>query len=495
VERVAGASVEIQPSVKVQLVILTALPIEAAEVRAYSDDPTLMIPLTDTLYDVFDYAAPKGKTIRTGLVSVGPGNIAAAIEVGKLSISQPDAILLFVGIAGALKDLEIGDVIAAREIIYIERAKVGSAGRLFRPKMGTCTSDLVQLASKISGDGIAPYPHLSNLAKPPKRVVVGQIASGEELLKLKEYRDEISLTVSDAIAFENEGYGFVSAARGRMHSLVVRGISDSADEAKVDDAQQQAAAGAAAFAWSIVDLMAAAGDVLPPPVEPKTAPLPAIAYQVPPEKRAVEWVDKICSDEDLVFDDDPRQIEDLAGQDYMGTDPAFFELLLRNAVGRVDESQTWSTRRLRRYVRECARAWAHECTPGGDIAHHGDFTISRRFPVGEILRTNPLGAAIAFSVPEAFECLDQADRRRTLSGLVGTQSSPRVPTVVALQCLAALRVSNITLSEEERQRLLDAVQRSPYTDIRDAQVPLTLVLPKVTHDLKSRSERGGLVLV
>ncbi len=461
-------------SPNIQLIILTALTVESAEVRKYGLNPSELRRLTGIQYDTFDYLPHKGDAVRVALAELGPGNVSTAAEVGRLAETHPDAVLLFVGIAGALKDLEIGDVVAATEIIYTERAKVDGGEWFFRSKMSPCTPEVVALARKIARDGVAAHPRLKSISEPPKRIVVGQIASGEELLKDEKYRDEISLIVSDALAIENEGYGFALAATGRMHAIVIRGISDNANKDKKDDQQKRAAAAAAAFAWSLVDLMVAAKDIIPS-FEQSGTDLASHPKLPDLRNRAVVRIDQICFDEDLVDDQEADQVTELAVEDYKRSEPAFFEILFDLAVSRVEESDTWSAARLRRYVRACAKLLSQ---------HNGTLATSVGALVDVLLSANLTGAAIALSEPDIFITLTRTQRRRVLSGLIGTQSEPRQPSTAALECISALVMSaKRGLSEEEERRIVKAVQRSPYRSLAAARMPMSIVARKVVPGL------------
>ena len=60
------------------------------------------------------------------VVETGKGNTAAARETGRaLSYFKP-TIALFCGIAGGIKDVRIGDVVAANDVLYYEFQKVVS---------------------------------------------------------------------------------------------------------------------------------------------------------------------------------------------------------------------------------------------------------------------------------------------------------------------------------------------------------------------------------
>src|SRR5260370_16009508 len=97
------------------------------------------------------------------LVETGPGNAAAAAETSEaISYFRPDVVLL-VGIAGGLKDVKVGDVVAATHVWNYERAKVKDAEFEPRADGGPCNYGLVSRARAVSrGDrwkaGLEPEP-------------------------------------------------------------------------------------------------------------------------------------------------------------------------------------------------------------------------------------------------------------------------------------------------------------------------------------------------
>jgi nucleoside phosphorylase len=90
-------------------------------------------------------------------------------------------------------------------------------------------------------------------------VFVAPIASGEKVLastKSNVYK-KLRRYFSDALAVEEEGYGFLKATSGHreIESLVVRGISDLLDNKNrknENNRQRSAAENASAFAFEVL---------------------------------------------------------------------------------------------------------------------------------------------------------------------------------------------------------------------------------------------------
>ncbi len=109
--------------------------------------------------------------------------------------------------------------------------------------------------------GRANYP----ATRPPPRVHFGPVAAGEiaHYSAVSDARQWLREHYSDAVAVEMEAAGVAQAGHlnDAMPTIMVRGISDYADESKsaADDAgwQPRAAANAAAFATALAAMLAA----------------------------------------------------------------------------------------------------------------------------------------------------------------------------------------------------------------------------------------------
>ena len=121
-------------------VILTALPVEYEAIRNHLNNIVEEIHSVGTIYE-------KGIFLSWNVLiaEIGPGNEGAAMEVERaIQFFDPD-IILFVGIAGGIKDVTIGDVVAAKEIYHYESGKV-KEDFYSRPKIGKSTHFIVQRA-------------------------------------------------------------------------------------------------------------------------------------------------------------------------------------------------------------------------------------------------------------------------------------------------------------------------------------------------------------
>src|SRR5581483_8387303 len=172
---------------------------------------------------------------------------------------QP-AVILFVGVAGGIKDVKLGDVVAATEIYGYES---GKAETKFLPRadIGHSTYRLVERAKAEAKkenwlqrlQEPLPLPSLPH-------VYVAPIAAGEKVVAStrSQIAKFLKMQYGKALAVEMEGYGFLQAvhANPSVEALVIRGISDLIDNKAEVDAkswQGRAAHHASAFAFEVLD--------------------------------------------------------------------------------------------------------------------------------------------------------------------------------------------------------------------------------------------------
>ena len=163
---------------------------------------------------------------------------------------SPRAIIL-VGIAASVsKEVYLGDIVIASDIYYYERGKELPTGKKPEPKMIPADALLFNKAKPLSDwDAVVSYPRPGRSNKKP-RVHFGIIASGEKVVADEIKRDEIVSGQRKIIAIEMESYGVNLASWqeiNKIHTLVIKGISDKADVKKNDKWRQYAAYAAAGF--------------------------------------------------------------------------------------------------------------------------------------------------------------------------------------------------------------------------------------------------------
>ncbi|MFG1606869.1 hypothetical protein [Actinoplanes sp. NPDC049265] len=252
------------------VVVLTALDLEYRAVRDHLTDVETQHHSAGTIFEV---GTPPGGDGRVAVAVVGEGNNSAAVLAERaIAMFQPAAVL-FVGIAGALRDdLRIGDVVVGTKVYPYHGGKEDDRGFNARPRAYEAPHELEQLAR-----------HLINARswrdRPDVPVVhLKPIAAGEVVLDSRTATLAARLRehYNDAVAIEMESAGIASA--GHLNQslpwLSVRGISDAADGRKqtTDGAGSQplAARNAARFAFALIDAMIArrSGPARPDPGRP-----------------------------------------------------------------------------------------------------------------------------------------------------------------------------------------------------------------------------------
>jgi len=237
-------------------VVLCALPVEYQAMQAHLTEVRNEDHQAGTRFKVGQLANGHW---RVALARTGPGNVDAAVLAERAISRFHPQVILCVGVAGALHDdLRLGDVVVA---VRVHAYHGGTAAKDFhaRPRTWDAPHRLVQLAYDLDPQvgqqaWLPPAPML------PPRVHFRPIATGEVVLNSRDSAlfAQLRQHQNDAAAIEMEGAGIAQAAHlnGALDALVIRGISDAADEAKLaaDRAgwQRRAAVNAAAFAAALL---------------------------------------------------------------------------------------------------------------------------------------------------------------------------------------------------------------------------------------------------
>lgn len=232
-------------------IIMTAIAKEATAVREHLTD-TVGVTVSGTEFVIGTF-----ESWRVATTITGEGNDAAAVVTERaIAHFKPEAAF-FVGVAGGLKDVVIGDVVVAK--IVSSHAKGKEADDHFRPRPDPYRSNHTALQQ---GQALAldtTWQKRLKLTSSGGRVVPGHIVAGEVVVATKktELYIEIRKRFDNALAVETEGYGFLAAVHQNeaVRGLVIRGISDLLNGKDITDeegGQEIAADRAAAVAFEIL---------------------------------------------------------------------------------------------------------------------------------------------------------------------------------------------------------------------------------------------------
>jgi len=239
-------------------VVLTAIPLEYIAVKKHLSN---LEELTHPKGNVYERGIFKGEyhDWEVGIAEVGAGNNTCAMQTERAINYFDPEVILFVGIAGGIKDLNIGDVVAAEKVYGYESGKVAKSGFLTRPIVGMSSYEIFERAKadakKQNWKLRLPKTH----RKKKLKVITKPIATGEKVVAevRSEVYDLIHHSYNDTVAVEMEGGGFYTAchANGNIQFLIVRGISDLLSNKSETDAQghqEIAARNASAFAFEVL---------------------------------------------------------------------------------------------------------------------------------------------------------------------------------------------------------------------------------------------------
>jgi nucleoside phosphorylase len=268
-------------STDVDVLVVTALKLERLAVREHLTDVETETA-TGLAADIGTSVSSPGQ--RIAIIETGPGNVSAAILTAQAEETlRPEYIVMF-GIAGGVKDVAIGDVVASSKVYWVEGGKAADRFKP-RPEFAAVSPSVLQLARAVSADNGWMGRARSNggvwpgTGREPESFV-GPIVVGEKVVvdERADVAQIISETFSDAIAVDMEDFGALrgGAANERAKTIAIRGISDLiAHKADADagGSQQLAAANGAAFLFDLLDrlasstMVAASEAVAPPPTD------------------------------------------------------------------------------------------------------------------------------------------------------------------------------------------------------------------------------------
>ncbi|KYC38262.1 hypothetical protein WA1_38650 [Scytonema hofmannii PCC 7110] len=248
-------------------VILTAIPVEYKAVRAHLSNPQRETHREGTIYHRGIFSSDD-ISWQVGIVETGAGNTDAAVETKRAIDYFKPNVVFFVGVAGGIKDVSLGDVVAATKVYGYESGKAIKETFLTSPNVSTVSYRLEQLAKAEAreDDWVKRIKGDTPTKTPSPSAYIGAIAAGDKVLASKdsEVYKLLRSNYNDALAVEMESHGVLKAVRANpeINVLIVRGISDLIEHKSDADAsgyQEIAARHASAFAFEILAKLAPNG--------------------------------------------------------------------------------------------------------------------------------------------------------------------------------------------------------------------------------------------
>jgi len=236
-------------------VIITAIPCEYAAVRKRLENRVEDTHHSGSVYETGNFA---GWAVL--IAEIGAGNERAAAETQRAIEYYKPHVVFFVGIAGGVKDVVLGDVVCATKVYGYESGK-DKVEFLTRPNVQNSADVLINRARAESRntDWLAGVdPEVAKGSTQP-RALVAPIAAGSKVVASTRSATAkfLKVSYSDSVAVEMEGIGFLTAASMNQScfAMVIRGISDLIDKKASSDNdgwQEIAAEHAAAFAFRML---------------------------------------------------------------------------------------------------------------------------------------------------------------------------------------------------------------------------------------------------
>lgn len=221
-----------------RVVVVTALDVEFCAVRQLLSSVRREAHPTGTIYDVGRYEGWE-----VAVVEAGAGQSRASFETERAIQYFSPGFVVFVGVAGGIKDVSVGDVVVASKVYGYESGKDEAEFRP-RPDGGEPSYPALQAARGVARDMRSEGAGFQVFIKP--------IAAGEKVVASRESETAklIRKFYGDTVAVEMEGRGFVLAASARVgvNFVVIRGISDLLEGKAASDAagsQERASTNAA----------------------------------------------------------------------------------------------------------------------------------------------------------------------------------------------------------------------------------------------------------
>ena len=165
-------------------IILTALTVEYKACRQHLNDLQEIVHPSGTVYETGKFLGLGDAKWEIGLAEIGAGNPGAAAEAERaIAFFRPD-VVFFVGVAGGVKDVGIGDVVVGTKVYGYESGKAAEEFQI-RPAVFNSSYDLQQ-RGRAEAKREDWLKRLGKQSSPVFRVFVAPIAAGEKVIASRE---------------------------------------------------------------------------------------------------------------------------------------------------------------------------------------------------------------------------------------------------------------------------------------------------------------------
>jgi nucleoside phosphorylase len=244
-------------------VIITALREELDAILEKLPSPQRLAPTDEDVRIYYQVNLPvtmsDGTTgvYRLVLLSLlGMGRVQAANATNDAIRKWRPSYVLLVGIAGGIADAGVqwGDVIISDQIVDYELQKLTHGSEQIRWEPHRADPRLLEAARHLGGNWYRLIKKQRPLRGRP-RPFIGPIATGDKVIAIKEVLDRFRSDWPKLIGIEMEAGGVASAAFQAVEQpgfLMIRGVSDLADEHKDDTWRRYACHAAAAYTLALL---------------------------------------------------------------------------------------------------------------------------------------------------------------------------------------------------------------------------------------------------
>lgn len=234
--------------------ILTPIPVEHQAILAHLVSPAEI----EVEGNYYVQGTVKDKPdLRVVLQLTGPGNTTVALATDKAIRHFQPMVVILAGIAGGVKDVEIGDIAVGTKFYGYESGKETNEGFMIRPAAGSYSPDLVALAQVVARKG-----HWKRRVKGDttrSKVIFGPIASGDKVIAAGDGATArlLKQAYNDTTALEMESNGFGQAMQHHpgIRFMNIRGVSDLLEgkaQTDQDGSREQAAEHMAGFVFELL---------------------------------------------------------------------------------------------------------------------------------------------------------------------------------------------------------------------------------------------------